>query len=437
MKDTSTRPNIRRRWCPLWKIDGYIFREFITKYTILLLVFIILFVLSDIYRDISDFFDAKASWRDIVMYLAYKMPGNIRFILPISTLLGCMWTMATFGKNLEVTAMRASGISLFRCGWAIFFMGLVISGVNIYLNEKLVPETSVKAERLFDASADKRRYVHSLLTYRSADGERRWLFQMFAGGTKYKNVTLKTAWNENIFSIISGGKYGSAQYEKTLQTILGEARYSKLADLPQAERQAKIAKLFLDRKLDFTIPEAEYDYKNHCWHFYNGTFVSYDNNDETRFKASSGTTAMHNEIKFSKLTFPESAIAETPQDIINSIKEKDELSTPVIWQVLKRNPDMPERARCIYETVFFYRIAFPWASFLAVFLGIPLAAKNERTGSMLAIISAIILIVIYIVVAQLFLMLGKSGAVNPMFAGLAPTIAFIAAGAWRLISDRN
>ena len=428
---------VKRRWFPLWKIDGYIFREFMIKYTILLLVFIILFVLSDIYRDIADFFDAQAGWRAIAMYLAYKMPGNIRFILPISTLLGCMWTMATFGKNLEVTAMRASGISWFRCGFAIFFMGLVISGVNIYLNEKLVPETSIKAERLFDISADKRRYVHSLLTFRSADGQRRWLFQLFAGGSSYKNVTLKTAWNENIFNIVSGGNYGSEKYEKNLLAIVGQARYSKLANVPEAERKKQIAKLLNGRKLDFTIPEAEYDYKNNCWHFYKGNFVSYDNNDETRFKASSGTTAMHDEIKFDHLKFPAQTIAETPQDIINSIKEKDELSTPVIWQVLKRDPNMPRRARCIYETVFFYRIAFPWASFLAVFLGIPLAAKNERTGSMLAIISAIVLIVVYIVVAQLFLMLGKAGAVNPIAAGLAPTIAFIVAGAWRLLSDRN
>ena len=146
--NTSPGKTLRRRWFPLWKIDGYIFREFMTKYTILLLVFIILFGLNDIYRDISDFFDAKADWRDVVMYLIYKMPGNIRFILPISMLLGCMWTMATFGKNLEVTAMRASVLSLFRCGWSIFFMGLVVSAVNIYFNETLVPETSVKAERL-------------------------------------------------------------------------------------------------------------------------------------------------------------------------------------------------------------------------------------------------------------------------------------------------
>jgi lipopolysaccharide export LptBFGC system permease protein LptF len=98
---------------------------------------------------------------------------------------------------------------------------------------------------------------------------------------------------------------------------------------------------------------------------------------------------------------------------------------------------MPERAKCIYQTVFFYRIAFPWSCFLAVFLGIPLATKNERTGSMLAIISAIALIVVYIVVAEIFLMLGKSGTLNPVLCGLAPTIAFIAAGAWKLLNDRN
>ena len=146
---------------------------------------------------------------------------------------------------------------------------------------------------------------------------------------------------------------------------------------------------------------------------------------------------MHDEISFTDARFSSGDIAESPQDIVNAIKEKDDLSTPVILEVLKRNPNMPQRARCIYETVLFYRIAFPWASFLAVFLGIPLATKNERTGSMLAIISAIVLIVVYIVVAQAFLMLGKAGSVNPVFAGLAPTIAFIIAGACRLCFDRN
>ncbi|MDD3886563.1 MAG: LptF/LptG family permease, partial [Victivallaceae bacterium] len=101
-----------RRWFPLPRLDGYILREFMIKYSVLLLVFVILFILSDVYRDISDFLEANASWIDVGKYLAYRLPGNIRFILPITMLLGCMWTMATFGKNMEITAMRASGVSL-------------------------------------------------------------------------------------------------------------------------------------------------------------------------------------------------------------------------------------------------------------------------------------------------------------------------------------
>ena len=118
---------LRRRWFPLWILDGYILREFLIKYSVLMLVFSILFILNDVYNDISDFLEARIDMRVFIAYLLYKLPGNIRFILPISMLLGCMWTMAAFGKNMEVTAMRASGVSLFRCGCPIFLVGLVVT----------------------------------------------------------------------------------------------------------------------------------------------------------------------------------------------------------------------------------------------------------------------------------------------------------------------
>ena len=153
-----------RRWFPLPGLDYYILREFLIKYSVLLLVFIILFILGDVYRDISDFLENKAPLRDILLYLAYKLPGNIRFILPISMLLGCMWTMATFGKNMEITAMRASGVSLFRCGGPIFVVGLIVTGINIYFNEALVPFTERSAEIIRSNATERRRYVRGLLT---------------------------------------------------------------------------------------------------------------------------------------------------------------------------------------------------------------------------------------------------------------------------------
>jgi lipopolysaccharide export LptBFGC system permease protein LptF len=190
------------------------------------------------------------------------------------------------------------------------------------------------------------------------------------------------------------------------------------------------------RKIDFSIAEASYDYERREWVFHRGEYVSYDRQEESVFQASQGTVFLHQPVEFADLRFSESEIPERPEDILNAVKEKDNLATPQIIRILRNNPNMPERVRCIYETVLYYRLAFPWSCFLAVFLGIPLATRNERTGSMLAIISAIALIVVYIIVAQLFLMLGKSGALDPMVCGLAPTAAFIIAGALKIMHDR-
>ena len=425
-----------RRWFPLWTLDGYILREFLVKYSILLTVFVILFILNDVYSDLRDFLDAGANWRVVALYLLYKLPGNIRFILPITTLLGCIWTMATFGKNLEVTAMRASGVSLFRCGGPILVFGIVVTLINIYFNELLVPWTSEQADRVHDAGAEKRRHVKSIFAYHSRDGKRRWIFRMLSGGTRYRNVTIKTDWDDWMLPRLLG-QPGTPEYEARIKSILG-VRFDQLPGIgDEKARSEAVRDCLKGRKLDFDIADASYDYRTREWVFEKGSFVSYDRYEETMFKASQGTMPMHPDIKFDELRFSEADISETPRDILNSVREKDSLSTPVIWSILRRNPDMSPQVRCIYETIFYYRIAFPWSCFLAVFLGIPLATKNERTGSMLAIITAIGLIVVYIVVAQIFQTLGKGGVLNPMLCGLAPTIAFIAAGAWKLLNDRN
>ncbi len=429
-KDVERLP---RRWFPLPKLDGYILREFLIKYSVLLLVFVILFILSDVYRDISDFLEANASLSEIVSYLAYKLPGNIRFILPISMLLGCMWTMATFGKNMEITAMRASGVSLFRCGGSIFLVGLIVTGVNIYFNEALVPRTEQQAEIIREEAANKRRFSSSLLAFRSSDRKRHWLFSKLEEGGIRENVTLKTFWSDPMIrEIVLTPEQGTVV--QMVQKMFPN-RYEQLLALPPDALEAKLFEELRGRKVDVYAARVDFNPETGRWRFNDGWFISYDRNDETRFEASRGTSIMHDEIPFSSIEFTD--IPETPDDILNSIKEKDELPTWVIWDLVRRTPDMPDRVRSIYMTVFYYRLAFPWACFLAVFLGIPLATKNERTGSLMAIITAVGIIVIYIVVAQVFLVLGKGGILNPVFAGLAPTAGFILAGAARIFFDRN
>ena len=424
-----------RRWFPLWVLDWYILREFLIKYSVLLLVFIILFILSDVYNTISDFLEAEAPAGAIVQFLLMKLPGNIRFILPISMLLGCMWCMATFGKNLEITAMRASGVSLFRCGMPVFAVGIIVTAVNIYFNEFLVPRTENMAEHIYNTAAEKRKNVQHLLAYRSPDGKRHWLFKTFVRGEAQKNVTLRTFWDENMISQLVGTP-GTPRCRDIVKRIIPN-HASRILSLDRAGQKEEIFKFLNGRKIDIFAQHAEYDFKRKQWTFRDGYFISFDRKDEHDLSASRGTSQVHAEEHYGVVSFSKDQIPERPDDITNAVREKEDLSSAVILDLVRRNPNMPDRVRCIYMTLFYYRISFPWACLIAVFLGIPLATRNERTGSLLAVVSAVVVIVVYIVIAQVFLILGKAGFVPPVIAGTLPTVAFIVYGVWRVFFDRN
>ncbi len=359
---------VPRRWGLLPTLDMYVLREFMIKLSVLVLVFVILFILSDVFNELGSFLDAKAPMSDFLMYLVLKLPGNIRFVMPIAVLLGCMWTMATFGKNLEVTAMRASGVSLFRCGGSILMVGLIATMINIYFNEGFVPYTEREAVVLRE-SAVRKVYEQNMLTYRSPDQQRNWFFRSFTNARKSSGVILK--------------KYRDG---KTMEW-------------------------------DISAQRAVYDAKT-GWTFYNVIRTPY-----SRDGLMQKRPVRHRIMQFSRAELPESA-----DDIVNAVKDEEELPTWVIWSIVHRNQDIAQRMREIYMTVFYYRLAFPWACFLAVFLGIPLATKNERSGSLLAIIMAVVIIVAYIVVAQIFLVLGKQGLLPAPVAGLMPTIVFLIYG---------
>jgi len=362
-------------------LDFYIFSEFMIYLTVLLFVFITLFIIGDVFNDLSDFLDKDASFKSTISFFLLKLPGNIRFILPISVLLACMWTMAMFGKHMEVTAMRSSGLSLFRCGGSIFMVGLIITGLNVWFNEALVPYTEREAEILkFHATKEGGTIPgdQQMLTFRSFDKHRTWLFKQFNLNKDQQDVVLK--------------------------------RYRG------------------DKSLDWEISAkiASYSPKT-GWTFLQGSYTPYSHD---------GLMPKRTEY-FKKLTKSLAEIPEVPENILNTVKSKDELPSWVIWRMVNNTKGMAPRSRAILMSVFYSRLALPWACFLAVFLGIPLATKNERSGIMFSIIIAISVIVGYVIISKALLILGKQELLHPMVAGLFPTIAFLVYGWYTVIKNHN
>ena len=353
-------------------LDLYVLREFMVPFTILILAFILLFLIGDIFNDMSDFINKKAPFSIMLKYFSLKIPGNVRFVLPISVLLACMYTMATFGKNMEVTAMRACGVSLMRCGGSIFFIGLMVTFINFAFNEGFVPMTESKAKNLYlqvKKGAKYRPKELRMFSYRSLDDQRSWFFKYFDRKGVHHDVTLKKS---------------DPDTDKLIWDL-----------------QAKTA------------------------HYEAGKGWIFENVTKTKY--SKRGLAMPPE-KIAKLIISPVEASETPRMIENSVKPAMELPSWEILSLLKTATNMSEKSKNMYLTVLWNRLSFPWACFLAVFLGVPLAAKNERSGVFMAIITAVVVIVLYQVSSQMMMMLGNSGWVPPYVAGLSPSIAFIAYG---------
>ena len=356
-------------------LDMYIFREFMIPFSILLFAFIFLFLIGDVFNDLGEFLEYKSSFVVGAKYFAYKMPGNIRFVLPISVLLACMYTLANFGRNREITAMRSSGISLVRCGFAIYCVGFAVMLVNFWFNEQVIPYTeqqsTILIEKVKNPDYDERMY--QMLQYRSSDKLRDWLFQNFDQDGVQHEVILKK------YYLGDDGK----------------------------------------KVLDWDIRAAEAKFvEGEGWTFKKVVRTPYNR----RFFLP-GSPEVIEELKISMKDIP-----EKPDDIVNAVKPPEELSSWTIWHMLTENKAMVPSLRGMYETILYYRLAFPTVCFLCVFLALPLAAKNERGGIFLSIITAVVVIVVYQVMTEIFLILGKQGIVPPIVGGLTPTVAFLLYG---------
>ena len=362
----------KRTFFLLPTLDLYVLREFMIPFSILLFAFTFLFLIGDIFNDLSDFLEYKASFQVTARYFLVKMPGNIRFVLPISVLLACMYTLANFGRNKEITAMRSSGLSLIRCGLAIFCVGFVVMLVNFWFNELLVPQTEQEAVLIREKLSNPRyeETMYRMLQYRSADKLRDWLFQNFDQNGVQHNVILK--------------KY-----------FFGD-KNDKILDW------------------DLRAAQAKFDPKT-GWHFYHAVRTVYHRQ-------------LHlpgNPERINELVIPAKEIPEQPEDIVNAVKPPEELPSWIIYNLLQDNASMVPSLRGMYKTILYYRLAFPTVCFLCVFLGLPLAAKNERAGIFLSIITAVGVIVVYQLLTEIFLVLGKQGFVPPIVGGLTPTIVFL------------
>jgi lipopolysaccharide export system permease protein len=367
-------------------LDLYILKEFLIIYSCVTIAFCVLFTISNIINKLGDFTVYDASWLTIGYYFLLKLPGDIKFVLPISLLLSTIYTMAKFGMNNEITAMRASGVSLFRCGVSLYIIGLIVTGVNFWFNASLAPNCIREAQVLKEIAKNPN-YIQEktrMLVYRTPNGMRTWLIKSFISNNEQARVQIK-------------------KYDKkgTLELEL----YAK-----KSKYSPKSGWKFIDVKIVR----------------YKKIFLTNDYSTSTQGKEQTIIVPISKTFKVLDKATKEfldlGHIFETPADFINVITPPEEWSSADIISVLERAEGLQTETRSYYKTILYTRWTFPWVCLFCVFFGIPLAANNERRGIIVSVASAVGIVIIYQVVSQVFMVLGQKAYLPSIIAGTAPTI---------------
>jgi len=127
-------------------LDRYIVKSVSFGYLFILLIFIGLYFIADIFTNLSDILKAKTSLLILVQYYAASLPLIFLRVSPLALLISTLYTFGELNKNNEIISIRASGISIIRIAFPIIFFALFLSVVTLFVQEKTLMQSQKKVD---------------------------------------------------------------------------------------------------------------------------------------------------------------------------------------------------------------------------------------------------------------------------------------------------
>jgi lipopolysaccharide export system permease protein len=163
-------------------LDRYLLREFAGYLALGLLGFIVIFIVVDVIEKIDVFLDHRASFALVFAYYVNLAPDIVVKVLPVALLLATFLALGQLNKFGELTAMRASGLSLLRILGPVFAVALLCVGVSLVLGEFVVPPATRARDEIYNRGIQQITETHGVerpnLTY-LGEGGRIWFARLY------------------------------------------------------------------------------------------------------------------------------------------------------------------------------------------------------------------------------------------------------------------
>lgn len=130
------------------KLDKLVLGAFIGPFILTFLVVVFILLMQHMLKYFDDIIGKDLGWDVLGQLLFYFAIFMTPVALPLAVLLSALIAFGNLGEHFELTAIKASGISLLRTLQPIFFFVLILTGLAFYANNYLVPKAALEAYSL-------------------------------------------------------------------------------------------------------------------------------------------------------------------------------------------------------------------------------------------------------------------------------------------------
>jgi LPS export ABC transporter permease LptF/LPS export ABC transporter permease LptG len=361
-------------------LDDYVMREYATNFSIVLCSFSTLFLIFTFFELIGPIFRNRTPLVTVGEYLINLIPFILYNVTPLCALVAVLVTFGTLNRTSELTAMKSSGISLYRIITPVLFVTLLISAGLFIFDEFYLPDANRRQEALLSVIKDK-----PAQTFLRPD--RQW---------------------------ISGQTNNAGEPARIFYYQYFNAERDTFANITVFEFDPTT--FVLQRRI--FASSARWDTHLNNWVF--------DSGWERTFAGE--TIASYR--PFTVTTFPE--IKEQPsyfkkENLPSQEMSYNELSTYI--DDLKQSGFDTKRLSVQLNK----KIAYPLITLVMAILAIPFALSMGKKGSLTGIATAISLAITYWVVALIFESLGNVNTLPAALAAWTPDLLFGITGAYLLL----
>ncbi len=355
-------------------LDDYVLRDFFVYLGMILSSFLVLVIVFTLFELLGDILRNQVPATVVAEYLLNVAPYLMYNVAPLVMLLAVLITFGVMQRSNEITAIKATGISIYRIVTPVIVAAAVLAVALFFADQFYLPHTNKRQEALHNQIKGR-----PAQTYLRPD--RKWIF----------------------------GQHNDIYYYQFFD--------------PDRDQFGNVTVFQLDRA-SFAITRRIHAERAHWAENLNRWIY------EKGWDRSLQGSAIVNYHPFEVATFPD--LPETPSYFKKEVKQYTEMNYEELRRYIR---DLQQsgfdvvRLRVELQK----KLSYPLITLIMAVLAIPFSLSTGKKGAITGVAVAVGIAMFYTVVSRLFEDMGDISQLPPALAAWSPDLIFILVGGYLIL----